>query len=631
MADPVRVTAPFGRWESPVTADLVAGQTIGLGALQADGDTLFWLEARPAEAGRSVLVRRMPDGGIADLTPPPFNVASRVHEYGGGAYTVRDGRVAFSDKHDDAVWLIEDGAEPRRIAAVPGCRYADFRFDPSGRHLYCVREDARDPAREAIAAIVAFDLRDAAAPEANAGRVLVSGPDFLSSPRPSPDGTRLAWIAWDHPDMPWDATRLYEASLRDGRIDAPRLVAGGARESIVQPDWSPDGVLHACSDRDGWWNLYRAQPDGLEAVCPMRSEIGLPHWVFGQRSYGFAPDGTVVAARIDEGRTEPVAIRAGRPEVLPYGLVADALLILPQGVAFLATPPDAPPELRLVRPGGEAQTLRRAGPATLAAGDVSVAETIRFPTDDGHLGHAFLYAPASSRFAGPEDERPPLIVISHGGPTGMSGPGFSPRVQWWTSRGYAVLDVNYGGSTGFGREYRARLDGRWGVVDVADCVAAARHVIAAGRVDGARTAIRGGSAGGFTTLAALTGSDLFRAGASHYGVADLMLLAGDTHKFESRYLDRLVGPLPESEALYRRRSPIEAVDRLSCPVIFFQGLDDKVVPPNQARAMAAAMAARGLYAPLHEFEGEGHGFRRAETVRRVLDLETAFYERVFEL
>ena len=675
---PDQTIAPYGTWPSPVTPELVSGQTIGLGALSADGAVLHWLESRPTERGRTVLVRRSADGRIADLTPAPFDVASRVHEYGGGAYAAADGRVVFSHKPDGAVWLIEGDAAPRLVAAVPGCRYADFRL--LGGWALCVREDHRDRTEgDPEAAIVALDLSGTGDAAAEAGRVLVRGADFYSSPRPSPDGSRLAWIEWDHPDMPWDATRLRVAELLGAAAaagpgaaaQAPTLgaetLASTGRHSVIGPGWLADGTLLACSDQDGWWTLCRVAPDGLHPVRAMQAEVGGPHWVFGQRWWQALPDGRLLACPIVEGRSEAVLLDAGgttslglhaaecpvpvidpapsgsaglanaprpvppREPAIPGGLLPaapDAPAPMPL-LAWIGVSPEAPPAILLGRPGEAPTVLRSSAPAPLSRADVSMAEPIRFPSQDGAEAHAWWYPPTNAGFQAPAGELPPLIVMSHGGPTSMSGSAFSPRVQWWTSRGFGVVDVNYGGSTGFGRAYRQRLDGQWGVVDVADCIAAASFLADTGRVDPARMAIRGGSAGGFTVLAALTGSDAFRAGASHYGVADLRLLAGDTHKFESRYLDRLVGRLPEADALYAERSPLGRVERLSCPVIFFQGLEDKVVPPNQARVMVQAMRSRGVKAALYEFEGEGHGFRRAETMRRVLELELDFYGQVF--
>ena len=627
-------TAPYGAWESPVTTDLVAGKTVGLSSLQADQGALYWLESRPNENGRSVLVRRGSDGRSVDLTPAPLNVASRVHEYGGGAYLVADGRIVFSDKATGAVWLIDGDAPARQITAVDGCRYADFAFDPVRGRVLAVREDHRPqpgkPAAEPRAAIVALDITGRMPPAENAGQMLIDGHDFLAAPRLSPDGKTLVWLSWDHPDMPWDGTRLWLAPIDQTKSETVRLVAGAIPEAIVQPTWSPDGALHFASDRSGWWNLYVVRDGGIHPVCPVEGEIGGPHWVFGQRYFAFLQDGRIVASLVDRGIRRAVLIEGRSLTPLELGPVQECPVPAGAGLAYIATPATAPPAVtRLAQLGGTPEVVKVAGPAGLGAEDVSVGEPFTFPTRDGGEGHGFWYAPTNAAIAGPADARPPLIVISHGGPTAMSTNGFSLAIQWWTSRGIAVVDVNYGGSAGFGRAYRERLYGRWGLVDVEDCAAAAEYLANEGLVDRDRIAIRGGSAGGFTTLAALTNTKLFKAGASHYGVADLKLLASDTHKFESRYLDRLVGPLPQAEALYRDRSPIHHLDRLSCPVIFFQGLDDKVVPPNQAEDMAEAMAARGLAVAHYTFDGEGHGFRQGSTIRRVLELELGFYGRIF--
>ena len=628
-------TAPYGAWESPVTTDLVAGKTVGLGSLQADQGALYWLEARPNENGRSVLVRRDAAGRTHDLTPAPLNVASRVHEYGGGAYFVADGRIVFSDKGTGAVWLIDGDAPARQITAVDGCRYADFAFDPVRGRVLAVREDHRvkpgGVAAEARAAIVALDITGRMPPNENAGQVLVDGHDFLAAPRLSPDGKTLVWLSWDHPDMPWDGTRLWLAPIdRATDSETVRLVAGAIPEAIVQPTWSPDGVLHFASDRGGWWNLYAVRDGSIRPVAPVEAEIGGPHWVFGQQHFAFLRDGRIVAALVDRGVRRPVLIEDGRILPLELGPVQACPVPSGDGLAYIATPTTAPPAVtRLAHLGGTPESVKAAGPATLTAADISVGDPFTFPTRDGSRGHGFWYPPTNAGFTAPASEKPPLIVISHGGPTAMSTNGFSLAIQWWTSRGIAVVDVNYGGSTGFGRDYRQRLDGRWGLVDVEDCAAAAEYLAREELVDRDRIAIRGGSAGGFTTLAALTNTHLFKAGASHYGVADLKLLASDTHKFESRYLDRLVGPLPQADAIYRERSPIHHLDRLACPVIFFQGLDDRVVPPNQAEDMVQAMAAKGLAVAHYTFEGEGHGFRQGTTIRRVLELELGFYGRIF--
>ncbi|MGB6325274.1 MAG: prolyl oligopeptidase family serine peptidase, partial [Methylocella sp.] len=385
-----------------------------------------------------------------------------------------------------------------------------------------------------------------------------------------------------------------------------------------------------CSDRTGWWNLYALRGTAAESVAPVEAEIGGPHWVFRQRYYDFLPDGRIVAAIVRDGIRTAVLIADGKIAPLGIGQVHDCPRPLGDGLAYIATPPAAPPSICLSLKVGDGApfVIRRAAPTVLPEETISLGEPIDFATRGG-TGHAFWYPPKNRDYKGPTGELPPLVVLSHGGPTSMTTNSFSLNIQWWTSRGFGVVDVNYGGSTGYGRAYRERLHGQWGVVDVEDCAAAATHLVERGLADAARLVIRGGSAGGFTTLAALTSLNLFKAGASFYGVGDLMLLAKDTHKFESRYLDRLIGPLPQAQALYRERSPVNHVDRLACPVIFFQGEDDKTVPPNQAETMVAALTARDLPVAYYCFAGEGHGFRKAETLRRALELELDFYGRVF--
>jgi dipeptidyl aminopeptidase/acylaminoacyl peptidase len=619
--------APYGAWVSPVSVELMTEAAIGLSGLSVDGQDLYWLEARPRENGRTVLCRRREDGEIADLTPPPFNVGSRVHEYGGGAYAVAAGVVVVSERTDGSVWLIEAGAAPRRIETPEDCRYADFEFDLPRRRVLAVRDDHRSrPPSDPKAAIVALPLD----PD-GAETILVEGPDFLSSPRLSPCGERLTWIAWDHPGMPWDGTRLFVADVtNEGAVAAARLATGETPEAIVQPEWSANDTLHFCSDRTGWWNLYALRGSAIEALAPIEAEIGGPHWVFRQHYYAFLTDGRIVAAIVRDGIRTAVLIADGKIAPLGIGQVHDCPRPLGDGLAYIATPPSAPPSVN-IRPkvdGSVPLVIRRAAPAVLPEETISLGEPVDFATRGG-TGHAFWYPPKNRDYKGPSGELPPLVVLLHGGPTSMTTNSFSLNIQWWTSRGFGVVDVNYGGSTGYGRAYRERLYGQWGVVDVEDCAAAANHLVERGLADAARLVIRGGSAGGFTTLAALTSLNLFKAGASYYGVGDLMLLAKDTHKFEFRYLDRLIGPLPDARALYDVRSPINHIDRLACPVIFFQGEDDKTVPPNQAQTMVEAMATRGLPVAYYTFAGEGHGFRKAETLRRVLELELDFYGRVF--
>ncbi|WP_034992033.1 dipeptidyl-peptidase 5 [Beijerinckia mobilis] len=637
--------APYGTWVSPVTTDLMTEAAVGLGGLTVDGSDVYWLETRPSEGGRATLLQRRRDGAIVERTPAPLYVGTRVHEYGGGAFAVQKGTIVFSDRRDGSVWLIEGEGAPRQIPTQPNCRYADFIFDPLHPRLLCIREDHRVTAAEpgvhvdTKATIVSLPL-DASDKE----RVIVEGPDFLSSPRLSPDGKHLVFLSWDHPNMPWDWTRLHLAPMTlYGSITPAVILAGRDRESIVQPAFSPDGTLHFCSDRTGWWNLYVLRGDKILPVAPVEAEIGGPHWVFAQHYYAFLSDTRLIAAIVRNGIRTACIIENGTIEDLPLGQVLDCPQPLAfddrvrgigggaeQELAFIATPPTAPPALKRAAHLHDSapEILRVSAPPVIPEGSISIGEPIDYPSR-GTIAHAFWYAPKNADYNAPEGTLPPLVVLSHGGPTSMTTNHFALAVQWWTSRGFGVVDVNYGGSTGYGRDYRRALDGQWGIVDVEDCRAAALHLAAKGLVDPQRLVIRGGSAGGFTTLAALTSTDTFKAGASLYGVADLMLLARDTHKFESRYLDGLVGPLPEAESLYAERSPINHIDRLACPVIFFQGEDDKTVPPNQAETMVAALEARHLPVAFYLFAGEGHGFRKAETQRRVLDLELGFYGRVF--
>ena len=620
-------SAPFGTWKSPITARLMTEGAVGLGGLKADGDCLYWLESRPSEAGRSVLVCRTPDGAVTDLTPAPFNVRTRAHEYGGGAFGVGDGVVVFANFADQRVYRLEAGADPRPITPEAPLRYADFDLDPTGRRAVCVCEDHRG-SKEPVNALVMLDLEG----NGGEGRVLVSGADFYAAPRLSPDGRQLAWLSWNHPNMPWDGTTLWLAGIAaDGVLTGSRRVAGGADISAFQPEWSPDGMFHFVDDSTGWWNLYCLRNDASEALCPRQAEFGLPLWQFGMKSFGFLADGRLVCRVIEDGVGRLATITQGRLETIATPVSHAGL---PQSLggrlALIGATRSEPPRLSLWDPDTNTEeVLKRATGSAVDPGYVSQAEAITFPTADGLLAHAFYYPPHNRDHGAPAGELPPLIVRSHGGPTGATSDAFSLAIQYWTSRGFAVVDVNYGGSTGYGRAYRRRLEGRWGIVDVEDCVNAARFLAESGRADPDRLIIRGGSAGGYTTLAALAFRDTFRAGASLYGIGDLMALAQDTHKFESRYLDRLIGPLPQAESVYRERSPVYHLDEFDCPIIFFQGLDDKVVPPNQAEAMVAALDAKGLPVAYLAFDGEGHGFRKAETIVRAIEAELSFYGRVF--
>ena len=622
--------APYGSWKSPITSDLIASGIIRLGQIALDGDDVYWVEMRPAEGGRYVIVRRTPGGRTTDVTPPPFNARTLVHEYGGGAFAVAEGTVYFSNFADQRLYRQEPGAQPRPITPEAKLRYADGVVDRRRGRMICVREDHTDPAQEAVNAIVSLDLEG----DPEGGRVLVSGNDFYSSPRLSPDGTRLAWLTWNHPNMPWDGTELWVGELRaDGSLGRAERVAGGPRESIFQPEWSPDGVLHFVSDRTGWWNLYRWRDGRAEPLTEMEAEFGRPQWVFGMSTYAFASADHIICAYTQRGiwhlASLDTATRALKPIEIPYTEIA-YVRAAPGRAVFLAGSPIEPASVvQLDLATGRIEVLRRSTEAAIDPGYLSSPQAIEFPTEGGLTAYAFFYPPQNRDYVAPPGERPPLLVMSHGGPTSAASTTLNLGIQYWTSRGIAVLDVNYGGSTGYGRAYRERLDGQWGIVDVDDCVNGARYLVERGLVDGQRLAIRGGSAGGYTTLCALTFRDVFKAGASYFGVSDLEALTKETHKFESRYLDRLVGPYPERRDLYRERSPIHFAHRLSCPAIFFQGLEDRVVPPSQAESMVEALRAKGLPVAYVTFEGEQHGLRRAESIKRALDAELYFYSRIF--
>ena len=628
---------PYGAWPSPITAAAMTKASVGLTGIGTWHGQPAWLETRPSEQGRVVLVADAgPGAPPVELSPPEHSLRSRVHEYGGGAVAIRGDRIAYADFRDQRLYRLDPAGGARPLTGAGGdsaVRYADMDFDPVRERLAAVREDHRGhdhrSGAEPTNAIVLVDWNRSE----GYGTVVDDGHDFVASPRFSPDGRWLCWLSWDHPDMPWDGSTLWRAPIdADGAVGAAERVAGGRDESVVQPEWAPDGSLIYISDRSGWWNLYRRVGGQDQPLCPMEAEFGLPLWQFDMRSYAILPDGGIVAAVIEDGISRLYRISDGTARRLevPFAVVARPIWT-DRGLLVAGGYHDRSPVLALVDPDapGEPRVLRTSSPFTADAGMVSPAQPISFPSAGGAVAHGFYYPPANAGFVGMPGERPPLMVRSHGGPTSATSPEFNLGIQYWTSRGFAVLDVNYRGSTGYGRDYREALKGQWGVADVEDCAAGARFLADQGLADAERLVIRGGSAGGYTTLCALTFTDVFKAGASLYGIGDLMALAGDTHKFESRYMDSLVGPLPEAKALYAERSPLNHADRLDCPVIFLQGLEDKVVPPNQAEAMVAALRTKGVPVAYLAFEGEQHGFRQAATIERAIEAELYFYGRVF--
>ena len=634
---------PYGSWPTPITSELVVAAGVRLDGVRPDGrGGVVWGEGRAGEGGRIQLVRRDADGTVTDLLPADANARTGVHEYGGGAWWLHDGTVFAVDWADQRLRRYAPGAEPVVLTPEPtvprGDRFADGDVAPDGTWLVCVREHhPREgaPATEVVNEIVRLDARAPSEPE-----VLVSGPDFVAAPRLSPDADRLAWVSWDHPSMPWDDTVL---TVRDLATGAETVVAGGPGESVGEPVWQTGGehadrsALHFLSDRTGWWNLYRWHPDdGVTPLVVMDAEIGLPAWQLAGARHATLPDRRVVVARSSHG-FDALAVRALDGTVTeldtPFTTIRSVRADGPGTVVCVAGSPTSEPGVYRLGVDGTVETLRAPRDLGLDPATISVPEPMTFTSTDAagapRDAHALYYAPATAH-AGPDGELPPLLVVLHGGPTGAAAPVLNLGVQYWTSRGFGVVDVDYGGSSGYGRAYREQLRGAWGVVDVADCLAAAGALADAGRVDPKRLAIRGGSAGGFTTLAALARDDTpFAAGADHFGVADLEALAHETHKFESRYLDGLIGPYPEARDVYVERSPITHVERFTTPLIVLQGDEDAIVPPNQSEMIVEALRRGGVPVAYLLFAGEQHGFRQAGNIRRALDAELAFYARLF--
>jgi dipeptidyl aminopeptidase/acylaminoacyl peptidase len=621
---------PYGTWPSPLDADTIAGiSPAGFAALSVAWPKLRWLEARPSEGGRLALVEWR-DGATTELTPDGFNVRTRVHEYGGGASWFH-GETAFCSSFGDGrLYRVENGTATPLTPKPPessSLRYADGSLTPDGRLIVCVRE--RHEGGEVHNELVALPADGSAEP-----RLVASGRDFYAAPRVSPDGGRLAWICWDHPRMPWDGTELWVADLdADGALSGERLVAGGPEESVIQPEWSEDGRLHFVTDRNGWWNLHREDRPLTELTD---GEIGAPAWVFGMRSYDFLGDGRIACVVTRRAVDSLEVLDPGTGELVPAGLRwtsygASMLATAGSRVVFAASSPAEPVTVAVWDADtGEETIVHQVTDLAFDPATIPEPRAIEFPTRDGATAHAFYYPPTSADWEGPANERPPLRVVCHGGPTGHSGPSLKTSLLFWTQRGIGVVEVNYRGSSGFGRAYRRALDGRWGEIDWQDCVSAARYLAEQGEVDPERTWVEGGSAGGYVVFcAAVFDPTAFAAGVSYFGVADVEALALETHKFESRYDESLIGPYPERADLFRERSPVHFTDRLERPMLLLQGLDDKVVPPNQAEMMVAALDEKGIPHAYLPFEGEGHGFRRRENVRRALEAELSFVGQIF--
>jgi dipeptidyl aminopeptidase/acylaminoacyl peptidase len=627
-----RPTIAYGAWPSPISAKMLTETTPAMRDVGLWNDSICWVESRPQERGRCVLVMRT-DDGTADLTPAPFSVRNRVHEYGGAAWTAAGEAVIFSNFTDDRLYRMDGpGATPGPITPEGPWRFADLQFDQRTGRLYAVREDHSEPGVEAVNSLVVLAVEG---PNEDGGRVIASGTDFVSSPRLSQDGRYLSWLTWNHPAMPWDETLLWSGEIdAEGAVMQARTVAGGPGEAVILQNWDREGRLVFVSDRTGWWNLYRADDEQVTALTRAEVEYGVPLWNFGVSTWSELADGTIAAAYTSNGNW-------GLSTISPLGDVQHLdeefttigdVHTMPGGGTIFCKVGTGIEQPRLVeidpRSGSQAPLVEPAS-LNLDPGMVSVGQPISWATPDGSTAYGFFYPPTNAEVVAPEGTLPPLVVTSHGGPTSATTATFSLGTQFWTSRGFAILDVNYGGSTGYGRAYRERLQGAWGVVDVDDCASGAEYLASQGVVDPERLIIRGGSAGGFTTLAALAFRDTFAAGVSYYGIGDLEAMVRDTHKFEARYGDGLVGPYPEAIDTYHARSAVHHVDRLSSPMILLQGLEDKVVPPNQATMMADAVRARGLPVALVTYAGEGHGFRMAETIEQSVLAELSFLGQVF--
>lgn len=623
-----KTRAPYGSWPSPVKPSNVSTAGISYSELQVVGDTLYWLENRPNEEGRACIVERQSDGSIRDLTPAPFNVRTAVHEYGGGSWLKTGSALFFCNYSDQQIYRVSDNEPPSSLTPGDnGFRYADFAMDEDRGNLYCIREDHSGNA-EAVNTLVMLDAR-----EGGKGEIIFEGTDFVAAPRLSPDGSELAWISWNHPKMPWDETTLHLAKLdKEGRAKSVETLKSPEPASILQPTWSPDSKLHFVADWENWWNLYCWEDGESKRLHAHEAEFGWPAWIFSLQNYTLLSENLAFVSygKMGEWFTGELDLKTGALTTIGEAWSSvRSVTRTNKGAAFFAERPNAATGLyEIVQ--GKIHTIFEPNEIGLDQRDISVPEAIAFPTSDGETAYGFYYPPANKSFEGPQGKAPPLFVKVHGGPTTATTSAYSSRTQYWTNRGFAVLDLNYRGSTGFGRTYRHKLQGTWGIADVEDAIHGAQYLVSEGSADKDKLAISGGSAGGYTVLSALTFHDTFTAGASYFGVSDVEALAADTHKFESRYVDGLIGPYPEAIDIYRERSPIHATEKLNVPLLLLQGLEDKVVPPSQSEDIYKALKSKGVPVAYIAFEKEGHGFRIAANIEKSLEAELHFYGRAFD-
>jgi len=625
-----KTAKPYGSWPSTLSAELITRAAPGLNFLQSHGERLFWVESRPWEAGRNVIMCREGDGSTRDLLPAPFSHQSRVHEYGGMAYAMDDSHLYFVNAADQRIYQLALAQDKQPVAiTAAGSRFADLVIDQARQQLIAVCETHHDN-REPENTLVSIDLADGSL------STLVSGADFYAFPRISPDSKQLCWIEWQHPNMPWDSTQLWLANFSDGGLSDKMLVAGADNnEAIFQPQWSPDNQLYFVSDKNNWWNIYRIENGSSQPVLEIEAEFATPLWQFGMTSYDFIDADTIACVYTKNGiwHSGFIDIQSGQLNTIKCQYSSMQAVTCHQDKLYLVAGAAALPS-ELISISRHAKVTSIYSPATLALAPENLSEpqSILFASGrDNQPVHAFYYPPTNANYCGIEGELPPVIALCHGGPTGATDSGLNLKLQYWCNRGFAVVDINYRGSTGFGRTYRHSLAGAWGIADVEDTQHAIRYLTEQQMIDPQRCLIRGGSAGGYTVLSALTFTDTFQAGASLYGIGDLETLAKDTHKFESRYMDSLIGPYPERRDIYLQRSPIHHAEGLNCPVIFLQGLEDKVVPPNQAEMMVKLLEEKGIKVAHVTFPDEGHGFRKANNIIHAMESELAFYRDVFNL
>ena len=624
----MKTMQPFGTWPSAISPEIVSSAAPKISSIQSYKDQLFWVESRPQESGRNVIVSQDKDGITHDLLPEPYSHSSRVHEYGGMAYTLSGDTLYFVNGADQCIYKLDIGSNQQPTAITdPGPRFADLIVDSVNNRLIAVCEQHSDQTEpENYLAAVSLDKSN------QQPQRLAWGADFYAYPRISPNGKNLCWIEWNHPNMPWDSTQLCCADIQGNSLSKKRLVAGADdNEAIFQPQWSPDNQLYYVSDRNNWWNIYSAD-SGIALDMP--AEFATPLWKFGMSTYDFIDSNTIACLWTQQGTWHCgfIDITNKTLNTINSAYKSMQAACCHNGkLHMVAGAPNIADEVVAVSQRDIIESVYSPSSLDVESDNLAIPESICFPTANNERVQAFFYAPTHSQYAGMDKELPPVIAICHGGPTGATDCGLNLKIQYWTNQGFAVVDINYRGSTGFGRNYRHALTGAWGLSDIEDTQYAINYLVAQQKVDPKRCIIRGSSAGGYTVLSALTFTDTFKAGASLYGIGNLETLVSDTHKFESLYLNKLVGPYPAQKEIYQQRSPINHIDQLNCPVIFLQGLEDKVVPPNQAKIMVESLRNKGIDVEYVEFPDEGHGFRKSENIIRAMEAELAFYSDIFNL